>query len=153
MRAFRLAAAFAYGFLLLYFVWVWVGGLMAARHVPSSFFNFFGQELALALINFGFHFLPSVVLFVLGTVLFALPFRTQSLTVARSVLVGAIFSYVSWFVVFALQRPTEDVSMLRKLLNPLRVPWWGWPALIAPAAAFMLAYVATPKLLPRRTEP
>jgi len=143
MRTFRLAAAFAYGFVLFYFVWVWVGGFMAARQVPSSFFKLFGQEPALALISFGFHFLPSVALLVVGTLLFAFPFGNQARTVARSVLAGAILSYVFWVVIFALQGSPESVPILNKLLAQFRVPWWAWPALVAPIAAFTLTYVAT----------
>jgi len=152
MHAFRIATAIAYGFVLFYFVWVWVGGVMAARQVPSAFFTFFGQEPALALISFGLHFLPSVVLIVLGTVLFAVPFRRQALVVARYVLAGAVLSYVFWLAVFALQGPPEGVATLSKLFNQFRAPWWAWPALIAPAAAFLLTYAAAPRLLPRGTE-
>ena len=151
-HAFRLAAGFVYGIVLFYFVWIWVGGFMAARQVPGAFFKLFGQEPALALISFGFHFLPSVVCIVLGTLLFALAFRNQGRTVAHSVLAGEVLSYGFWIVIFASQGAPEGAAIPSKLFAQLRVPWWSWPALVAPVAAFALAYVAALKFLPPRAE-
>jgi hypothetical protein len=146
MRAFRLSVAFIYGFVLFYFVWVWFGGFMAARQVPASFFKLLGQEPALALINFGFHFLAPVALLVLSTLLFSAPFKTQARTVARTVVFGAAVSYVFWLVVFAIQGTPEGTSFLTQLQAQFSAPWWGWPALAAPFSAFALAYVAAAKL-------
>ena len=151
-HAFRLAAGFVYGIVLFYFGWIWVGGFMAARQVPGAFFKLFGQEPALALSSFGFHFLPSVVCIVLGTLLFALAFRNQARTVAHSVLAGEVLSYVFWIVNVVSQGAPEGAAIPSKLFAQFCVPWWSWPALVAPVAAFTLAYVAAPKFLPPRAE-
>ena len=152
MRTLRFAAALAYGFVVFYFVWVWFGGFMAARQVPSSFFKLVGQEPALALISFGFHFLPSVALLVLCTLLFAAPFKAQARTVARTVVVGASISYVFWLLIFAMQSTPEGTPLLVQLLAQFRTPWWAWPALAAPITAFTLAYVTATKLSPPAAE-
>ena len=152
MRTLRSAAALAYGFVLFYFIWVWFGGFMAARQVPSSFFKLVGQEPALALISFGFHFLPTVALLVLCSLLFALAFKGQARTVARTVVVGAVISYVFWLLFFAMQGTPKGASFIAELLAQFHTPWWAWPALAAPPTAFTLAYAAAAKLLPSATE-
>ena len=152
MRTLRSAAALVYGFLLFYFIWVWFGGFMAARQVPSSFFNLVGQEPALALISFGFHFLPTVALLVLCSLLFALPFKSQARTVARTVVVGAVISYAFWLLFFAMQGTLKGASFMEEFLAQFRTPWWAWPALAAPLTAFTLAYVAAPRLLSSAAE-
>ena len=152
MRNLRFAAALAYGFVVFYFVWVWFGGFMAARRVPSSFFKSVGQEPALALISLGFHFVPTVALLLLCSLLFALPFKGHAQAVARTVVVGAVVSYVFWLLLFAAQSTSQGASFITELLRSFHAPWWGWPALAAPFAAFALTYVAAPKLLPSAAE-
>ena len=152
MRTLRSAAALVYGFVLFYFVWVWFGGFLAARQVPSSFFQLVGQEPALALISFGFHFLPTVALLVLCSMLFALPFKGRARTVARTVVVGAVISYVFWLLSFAMQGTPKEASFIAELLAQFRAPWWAWPALAAPPTALALAYVAAPRPLPSAAE-
>ena len=152
MRALRLVAAIAYGFVLFYFVWVWFGGFMAARQIPSSFFKLVGQENALALISFGFHFVPTVSLLLLCTLLFAVPFKSQAPLVARTVVAGAVISYVFWLLLFTLQGTQDGAPLPAHFVAQFQVPWWAWPALAAPFTAFALAYVAAPKLLPSASE-
>ena len=152
MRTLRSATALVYGFLLFYFIWVWFGGFMAARQVSTALFKLIGQEPALALISFGFHFLPNVILLVLFSLLFALPFKSQARTVARTVVVGAVISYAFWLLFFALHGTPREASFIAEFLAQFRMPWWDWPALAAPPTAFALAYVAAPRLLPSAAE-
>jgi hypothetical protein len=152
MRVLRPAIAVVYGFTIFYFIWVWLGGFMAARQVPGAFFRLVGQEPALALISFGFHFLPTVCLLALFSLLFAVLFKTEACTVARTVIVGAMLSYVFWSLFFAYQATHQNASFIAEFIAQFRAPWWAWPALIAPFAAFTVTYFAASKIHPRAAE-
>lgn len=152
MNAPRRTLAFAYGFVLMYLVSVWMAGVMAACAVPREYFAFFaaygdaGKGLALAMLGVALHVIPSVLLLGLGVALYARLAGQGGRSVGLWVGLGCAVSYGFWLLYGAAKGPVSAAAVLAHVLT---APWWAWPNILAPFlglgfAALLVSRVAPP---------
>ena len=157
MQRLRYAAAFAYGFVLSYFVVIWLAGFMAARQVPAEYFGYFaaygqfGREAALALLSLVTHFTPTLCLLSAGLLLPAWLAPSCRRNVGFSALAGALASYAFWLYFYSLPS-NGGTSPSEGLLALVRAPWWALPSVVGPLVGFAAAYALFTRLPPRRAE-
>jgi hypothetical protein len=157
MQRLRYVAAFVYGFVLSYFVVIWLAGFMAARQVPAEYFGYFaaygqfGREAALALLSLVTHFIPTLCLLSAGLLLPAWLAQSSRRQVGIAALAGALASYAFWLYFYSLPR-NGGTSPSEALLALLRAPWWALPAVVGPLVGFVMAYALFTRLPPRRAE-
>jgi len=154
MQRLQYLAAFVYGFVLVFFVCVWMAGFMAAREVPVEYFKFFadyghrGKELGLAVLSLAQHFVPTVCLLVLGVVLPAWLSTSKRRQIGLSILLGGVVSYFFWAYFYSLEG--QPASWFQQLLATYaQAPWWAIPAMVAPFVGLLSAYVLLAKLSPQ----
>jgi hypothetical protein len=137
----RMFVAFLVGILLYQTAVVYVGGIMAAVAIPTSYFGWFGREhhaSALALLHSGFA-LPVAVLTAGGTLAAVRLIRAKQNSALWLVFFGLLTCYLFYVAIGALHVLAiggEPLSFLKQVLLP---PWWALPSAIAPWAGFGLA--------------
>jgi hypothetical protein len=144
--------AFGYGFVLMYFVAIWLTGFLAARAVPVEYFRYFssmgegGKIAAHALLSLGLHALPTALCLLAGTAAAAYLPSTHRRTVGLFVIAGAVVSYVFWVSFYSFTPPLSEFSPFSVIQPYIQAPWWLWPQLASPAVALLLAYRLLPGL-------
>jgi uncharacterized BrkB/YihY/UPF0761 family membrane protein len=146
MSAFRFVVATAAGFVLFQYVVVFLGGFLAAIHVPKAYFSFFGREnleVAHALLNFGLHALPTALLVAAGMLSLhrLLPSRRPQtwlpmlLGMLSCLLLWVLFLSPAYLESTGLPRP----SWYQAIQSFFAIPWWGISSAAAPWLGAALA--------------
>jgi len=151
------ALAFVYGFFLMYFVYIWFTGFMAARQISPEYFGYFatygrvGKDAAHAVLSVALHLVPSLLLLGAGVYLAVMISTPDRRAIGVTAILGSAFSYMFWLFYFAIQDQRQTQLLSATLASYIQAPWWAWPAMAAPALGLAFAYALLPKASRART--
>ncbi|MFT3665005.1 hypothetical protein [Piscinibacter sp.] len=142
MRALRFLGFVAAGFLLYFVVVVYLGGYLAAIHVPPEYFAFFGRErgaLAVALLSFTSYALPIAAVSAVAVAALARLQGGSPRSAFAGAFVGMVLAWVALHVLFFPYSGSSG-SLLHSLWVAVSGSWWGLPNLLAPWVGLSLAF-------------